>query len=119
MQQYNPFSCFRVLFELLSFDSMLNVAVVILSIISKLAKEVFRQHGFTNLIALQLITSEFFQQFDLAVCFDALCNAAHIQIVAQVYKMSDDKLFTLVVFRFIDQTFINFCNADLREVEHF
>ena len=40
---------------------MLNVAVVILSIISKLAKEVFRQHGFTNLIALQLITSEFFQ----------------------------------------------------------
>ena len=42
MQQYNPFSCFRVLFELLSFDSMLNVAVVILSIISKLAKEVFR-----------------------------------------------------------------------------
>ena len=119
MQQYNPFSCFRVLFELLSFDSMLNVAVVILSIISKLAKEVFRQHGFTNLIALQLITSEFFFLFDLAVCFDTLCHTAHIQIVAQVDKMSDNKLFAVDVFSLVDQTFINFCNADLREVEHF
>ena len=33
--------------------------------------------------------------------------------------MFDDKLFTVDVFSLVDQTFINFCNADLRQIKHF
>ena len=82
-------------------------------------KKICRGHRLADLIPLQPVTAELLQKFDLAIGFDALCHAAHTEVVAQVDEVPDDRLLARTMLCLADQAAVDFCHADLRQIEHF
>lgn len=86
---------------------------------SEFLKELVCRHRLTDLKPLQPVTAELLQKFDLAVGFDALGHAGHTEVMAQINKMTNDKLLSVAVFRLIDQAFVDFSDTQLGQIQHF
>ena len=56
-------------------------------------EELLGGHGAAEVIALQAVTAQAFQQLALFLCLDALGDTAQAQLVAQVDEGADDRLF--------------------------
>lgn len=74
--------------------------------------------GLADLIALQAVAAKLLEQLDLAICLNALRYAGHIQIVAQIHQMADDRLLTFAVLSAADEAAVDLHVLDLRQIQH-